>query len=327
MTSPLWKYVPAGIAHQLAPLAIHYFANRIQDPNPPQWNPLSWKGLHFPNRLGIAGGVDKNAVNILDWPRLGAGFMEIGTVTPYSQNANKGKIIDRDWDHKNLWNKMGFPNHGADEIYFNLLNERKNIRVPLFVNIGKNRTRPNEEAEVDYIYLTDRFLPVADAFVVNISSPNTSGLRDLQSDAFLKKLISSVVKIAAGKPVLVKLSPDMSSQDFENCLEICAINGASGFILTNTTVQRPSGCSFPKEGGLSGKDLSDLSKKHLKHAISFLADHRNEFLLVSVGGVLNPDDVKERLDLGADLVQSYSALVFHGPQFFRDTARLMGAHL
>lgn len=323
-SSPLWKYVPASLAHQLAPLAIHYIAGRMPN-DPPEWKSFTWKGLHFPNRLGIAGGVDKNAVNILDWPRLGAGFMEIGTVTPYSQNANKGKTMDRDWDQKNLWNKMGFPNHGSDEIYFNLLNERKKIHIPLFVNIGKNRSRPNEEAELDYIYLTDRFAPVADAFVVNISSPNTAGLRDLQSDAFLKKLITAVVKQAGGKPVLVKLSPDMSQENFENSLEICAVNGASGFVLTNTTLQRPDGCPFPKEGGLSGKDLALLSKKHLKQAISFLAGHREEFLLVSVGGVLNPDDVKERLDLGADLVQSYSALVFYGPQFFRDTAELMGA--
>lgn len=314
--------MPAGLAHQLAPLAIHYIASKMPE-NPPVWSPLDWKGLHFSNRLGIAGGVDKNASNIMDWPRLGAGFVEIGTITPYSQKANSGKILDRDWDGKNLWNKMGFPNHGADEIYFNLLNEKKNIRVPLFVNIGKNRSRPNEEAEIDYLYLTDRFLPVADAFVVNISSPNTSGLRALQSEEFLKKLTSTVVKKAGNKPVLVKLSPDMSNEDFENSLEICAVNGVSGFILTNTTLQRPPGSKFPSEGGLSGKDLAELSKKHLRKAISFLAGHRDEFLLVSVGGVLSPADVQERLEIGADLVQTYSGLVFHGPQFFRDTAALM----
>ncbi len=312
----------AGFVHQLAPLAIHYIASKMPE-TPPVWSPLDWKGLHFSNRLGIAGGVDKNASNIMDWPRLGAGFVEIGTITPYSQKANSGKILDRDWDGKNLWNKMGFPNHGADEIYFNLLNEKKNIRVPLFINIGKNRSRPNEEAEIDYLYLTDRFLPVADAFVVNVSSPNTSGLRALQGEEFLKKLTSTVVTKAGNKPVLVKLSPDMSNEDFENSLEICAVNGISGFILTNTTLYRPPGSKFPAEGGLSGKDLAELSKKHLKKAISFLAGHRDEFLLVSVGGVLSPSDVQERLEMGADLVQTYSGLVFHGPQFFRDTAALM----
>ncbi len=321
MNSPLWKYLPAGLAHRLAPLGLSFYASQMPE-EIPQWRSMSWKGLQFPNRLGIAGGLDKNASHLKTWERLGAGFIEVGTVTPYSQKSNPGKTVDRDWQQQNLWNRMGFPNHGAEEVYFNLHSEKSNLQIPVFVNIGKNRNRTNEDAEVDYIYLADRFAAVADAFVINVSSPNTPGLRSLQSPEFLGALLPKLEKIVGKKPLLVKLSPDMSQKEFEDCLEASAIGGASGFILTNTTLSRPSQSNFPTEGGLSGKSLADLSKKHLKMAVSFLADHRSEFLLVSVGGVLSARDVQERLDLGADLVQTYSALVFEGPQFFRKTAEV-----
>ncbi len=322
MNSPLWKYLPASLAHRLAPLGLSYYASRMPD-EVPKWMPLTWKGLHFPNRLGIAGGVDKNAEHLAIWQKLGVGFIEVGTVTPYSQAANPGKILDRDWNAKNLWNRMGFPNHGADEVYFNLVSGKPDLKIPVFVNIGKNRTRANSEAEVDYFYLADRFQKVADAFVINVSSPNTSGLRELQTPEFLMKLIFGVRERGGNKPVLVKLSPDMTEDQFIESIEASSQAGASGFILTNTTLSRPSDCAFPKEGGLSGQSLAELSKQHLKKAVQILGSKRSEFLLVSVGGVLSSDEVKERLKLGADLVQTYSALVFEGPEFFRKTAERM----
>lgn len=322
MNLPIWKYLPASLAHRLAPLGLSFYASKMPD-EVPQWKPFSWKGLHFPNRLGIAGGVDKNAEHLQIWQKLGVGFIEIGTVTPYSQSPNKGKIVDRDWDRKNLWNKMGFPNHGADEVYFNLHSEKRHLKIPVFVNIGKNRNRGNDEAEVDYIYLVNRFRELADAFVINVSSPNTQGLRNLQSSEFLSQLLKQLLDLKSGKPLLVKLSPDMPESDFQNVIRACADAGASGFILTNTTLSRPEGVPFPKEGGMSGKDLAELSKKHLVRAIEILGDRRKDFLLVSVGGVLSPEDVQERLNLGADLVQTYSGLVFEGPLFFRKTAERM----
>lgn len=320
----IWKYLPAGLAHSLAPLGLAYFASKMPE-NCPQWQSFDWKGLHFPNRLGIAGGLDKNADHLSAWPRLGVGFIEVGTVTPYAQSANRGKILDRDWEAQNMWNKMGFPNHGADEVYFNLRAHKENLKIPVFVNIGKNRSRPNEEAELDYLYLTDRFLPVADALVINVSSPNTTGLRDLQSETAIKSLAEKVVKLAGPKPVLVKLSPDMSEDHLRASLDACLESRISGFVLTNTTLSRPSNCLFPKEGGLSGKSLAGLSKKNLKIALSHLGSARKDLLIVSVGGVLTADDVQERIQLGADLVQVYSALIFSGPRFFRDTAERMSS--
>src|SRR6185312_874353 len=315
----LVQYLPAGLAHQLAPFVISLTANNYP-PEAPVWKPLEWKNLYFPNRLGIAGGVDKNAELLTAWPRLGTGFIEVGTVTPYSQKANRGKILDRDWKAQNLWNKMGFPNHGSDEMYFNLLKEQDSLSVPLFVNIGKNRTTANEYAHNDYLYLTERFAEMADALVINVSSPNTQGLRDLQSRQALSNLTQKVVSLAAKVPVLVKLSPDLSDTALAESLEVCATNGVSGFILTNTTLSRPPSCSFPAEGGLSGKALAPLSQKALQTAARILGADRQKYLLVSVGGVLTPQDVAERLEMGADLVQTYSALVFHGPTFFRDVA-------
>jgi dihydroorotate dehydrogenase len=316
----LWKHLPAKLAHELASLGISFYAAKMPD-DIPRWKPLTWKGLTFPNRLGIAGGVDKNAENLLDWQKLGVGFIEVGTVTPYSQKANRGKTLDRDWKQKNLWNRMGFPNHGADEVYFNIRRDRAGIRVPLFVNIGKNRDRSNEEAEVDYIYLANRFRDLADAFVVNVSSPNTQGLRNLQTPEFLSFLIGQLKPVVGDTPILIKLSPDLSEIEFSAVIGACADAGASGFILTNTTLSRPEKCPFPAEGGLSGKDLAELSKKHLVRAVQLLGQRRAQFLLVSVGGVLSAEAVQERMDLGADLVQTYSGLVFHGPGFFRDAAQ------
>jgi dihydroorotate dehydrogenase len=298
---------------------------------PPTWKPLEWRNLSFPNRLGIAGGVDKNAELLLSWPRLGSGFIEVGTVTPYSQSANPGKILARDWDHKNLWNKMGFPNHGSDEVYFNILRDRGTARatrdglarLPLFINIGRNRTTPNEYADNDYLYLTERFAELADALVINVSSPNTQGLRDLQAAEALARLTQKVVRSAAKIPVLVKLSPDLSAEALQESLKVSVQSGVSGFILTNTTLLRPTGCPFPAAGGLSGKDLAELSKKSLRTAIETLGSERQKYLIISAGGVLTPQDVAERLEIGADLVQTYSALVFHGPSFFRDVAAWM----
>ncbi len=279
--------------------------------------------MSFPNRLGLAGGVDKNAEYLELWQKLGTGFLEVGTVTPYYQKANPGKIIARDWKAENLWNRMGFPNYGSDEIYFNLVKVKPSLKIPVFVNIGKNRKRPNEEADIDYSYLTDRFLPVADAFVINVSSPNTMGLRDLQAEGFLRALTKKIVPIAGKIPVLVKLSPDMSEEIFTNSLDACLDSGVSGFILTNTTTARPEGSPFPSEGGLSGKALAELSKKHLQLAQKHLGSRRDGLLLVSVGGIMTAEDISERLNMGADLVQVYSALIFNGPTFFREVSERM----
>lgn len=312
-----WFLLPPQWAHDLGPFGLKAYA-LVQGGPTPEWKPFSWRNLHFKNPLGIAGGVDKNGENLAEWWALGAGFVEIGTVTPRAQEANPGKIMDRDLAHEALWNKMGFPSHGAQEVFFNL-QAYDEYKTPVFVNIGKNRDTDNSEAVKDYLAVMEPLRPQADAFVVNISSPNTKGLRDLQSRDALRDLLGPVVE-KAQRPTLVKLSPDMNDEALEQALLTAVEVGIDGFILTNTTMSRASGLDFPAEGGVSGRPLASLSKQTLQKSIALLGSRREGKLLVSVGGVMSSEEAFERLQIGADLVQIYSALIFSGPGFFRQAA-------
>ncbi|MFN7730141.1 MAG: quinone-dependent dihydroorotate dehydrogenase [Bdellovibrio sp.] len=295
------------------------FLSDLESPISAKWKPFTWKGVSFSNRLGIAGGVDKNADLVTCWPKLGFGFAEIGTVTPRPQNANPGTIVDRDWDAHLLWNKMGFPNDGQWDVRARLESAGPQS-IPLFLNVGKNRDTPAEKAHEDYAEVARTLSPYVDAIVLNVSSPNTQGLRSLQSKDSLGALVRTVALNSFGKPILVKFSPDEDETALAQSLDVAASEGANGFVLTNTTVQRPPNSGFPETGGLSGRFLQDLSKKSLKVAVRHFKNAVTQPLLVSAGGVLSPADVIERLDLGADLVQVYAALVFEGPTFARQTA-------
>ena len=318
-----WLWLPPQLAHDLSPLAVEFYSH-FSDGKTPVWEPFTWNGLHFKNRLGLAGGVDKNAAHMKAWQKLGCGFVELGTITPLPQKSNPGKIFDRSIEDEALWNKMGFPSHGADEAFYNLRNyltEQDQERVPLLVNIGKNRTTSNADAFNDYCELIKRFNGIADAFVVNISSPNTAGLRDLAKreslDAFLKPIMHTRAELGVTTPVLLKLSPDLQSDDLKRILDASIQNHVDGFVLTNTTLSRETRKSFPTEGGLSGKPVSALSKLALKTAIGHLGAEKKKKLIISVGGVMTAEDVFERMNLGADLVEVYTALIFSGLNFFR----------
>lgn len=318
-----WLLLPPHWAHDLGPFGLKFFALMKSQPTP-VWRSFTWNNLTFKNPLGLAGGVDKNAESLKEWWDLGVGFAEIGTVTPRPQKPNPGKIMDRDLPHRALWNKMGFPSAGAEDVYYNLrsLAERK---TPVFVNIGKNRETPNEAAVEDYLKLIERLRSQADAFVVNISSPNTKGLRDLQNKEALAKLLEPLVRSCHqnefSKPILLKLSPDLNDDSLEEALQVAVETGIDGFVLTNTTLSRPQGISFPAEGGLSGAPLKPLSCQILQKSLQILGKNRQGKLIVSAGGIMTPEDVFERLQMGADLVEIYSALIFEGPGFFQEVAR------
>ena len=295
----------------------------------PVWSPFKWRGIDFKNPVGIAGGVDKNAEFVREWMRLGAGFVEIGTVTPRAQGPNPGTIILRDWDQKTLWNKMGFPNIGATEVAANLraLHDSPH-RVPLFVNLGRNRDTPNAEAVADFIDVAERTSDYADVFVLNVSSPNTQGLRNLQTSDCLKMTVLEFKawqkKTGRSQPLVVKLSPDLDLEQSKICLDVVVNAGGDGFILTNTTTRRRDKQKWPVDGGLSGLEVSDLALQALHSTVETLGKDYDG-LIVSVGGVLSVDDIRERLKLGADLVQVYSALVFEGPLFFQKVGKEIGA--
>lgn len=324
-----WLWLPPKLAHELSPLAIDFFS-QFFDHQTPEWRPLTWRNLHFKNRLGLAGGIDKNADHLPAWQRLGCGFVEVGTITPRPQKPNPGVIFDRSIPDGALWNRMGFPSLGSDEAYYNLRNFKPDSTMPLLVNIGKNRDTPNELAADDYSFLIEKLHTVADAFVVNISSPNTKGLRDLTKkeflDSFLKPIKNTRNHFAPDKPVLIKLSPDLETDDLKRILDICLQNEIDGFVLTNTTLERTTQKSFSPEGGVSGKPVSELSKRALRTTIDHLGAEKPKKLVISVGGVMTSADVFERLTMGADLVEVYTALILSGLHFFRKVEKAAHEH-
>lgn len=317
-----WLLIPPHLAHDISPWVLKLMSWMFEDQPIPPWKSFQWRGLLFKNPLGLAGGVDKDAENVLDWWRMGCGFVEIGTVTPKPQTANPHPILARDVPRQALWNRMGFPSLGAHEVYYNLKSYGPPFRTPIFVNLGKNRTTPNENAFDDYRMCLEQFESLAQVFVLNISSPNTVGLRDLQKPEALKRLIGPLkeyINSRNGQPLLVKLSPDENQESLHSTIDTCLSLGVDGFILTNTTTSREFTPRFPKEGGVSGAPLKELSRKTLKDVLAHLGKRRNGLLIVSAGGVMTPADVFERLEDGADLVQVYTTLVFSGPLFFRKT--------
>lgn len=323
-----WLSLSPQLAHDLSPIALQIYSLFKQE-SPPTWQPFVWKNIVFKNRLGLAGGVDKNGDLLNVWPKIGCGFVEIGTVTPEAQNPNSGKILDRSSIDLALWNQMGFPSAGAEDVFYNLKTFKEGSSLPVLINIGKNRTTTNENAALDYILLLEKFYSITDAFVVNISSPNTMGLRELSKaqnlNVFLKPILSArknlQMHFGFEKPMLLKLSPDLEADDFKIIIDICLKNEIDGFVLTNTTLSRTTQKKFPLQGGVSGKPLQDLSKKALQIVCNHLGPEKEKKLLISVGGVMTAEDVFERIEMGANLVEVYTALIFQGPQFFRKVAQ------
>lgn len=316
-----WLWLPASVSHKLAGVGTEisaFLADEWETDPRCQWKPFRWNGLEFKNRLGIAGGLDKNAEQVEAWQKLGAGFLEVGTITPQPQQANPGKIIDRDSHYQALWNRMGFPSKGAHAVWNELRFAEK--RVPLFINIGKNRTTSLENAVNDYVELTEKFRALADVIVVNISSPNTPGLRALGQAQEMKRWLAPVIKSAIYTPVVIKLSPDMEEKDLTETVRTAIGEGATGFIISNTTLSRAPGLNFPTEGGVSGLPLKNKSISCLDKVLQACGNDRSSLLVVSCGGVMTAEDVFDRLNRGADLVQVYSALVFNGPGFLKEVA-------
>jgi len=325
----VWLYLPSKWIYFLSPIFLKIYSFVFSTKNTVCWHAFCWRNIDFSNPLGIAGGVDKNAFHLKDWTRLGVGFLEIGTVTPLSQKANHGKILDRSLKHLSVWNNMGFPNKGIDVVKKRLQKSvpQKSVpqkSVPLFINIGKNRSTPLSQAVEDYKKLIESFYPFASAFVINISSPNTEALRDLFDEknllAFLKSLKEFSQKLPSSPPLILKLSPD--EENHIRILKQSIEAGIDGWCICNSTKSRSVSNLFPKTGGVSGALLADKSIYILKKVKKYLVENEiQDKLLISCGGVLTAQDVRDRLKAGAHLVQVYSALVFEGPGFFKSVLR------
>ncbi len=321
-----WLLMPASWAHHIAPVALNIYG-RLKPFQTLTWSPFTWRDLEFSNRLGIAGGVDKDASQVKSWWTLGPGFLEIGTVTPLPQPGNQGKRVGRDRRNQAVWNRLGFPSRGAEHVAQQLKPLYQPRFTPIFANVGKNKNTSLEQAHTDYITCMRKLRGLVDAFVINLSSPNTPGLRDLLKPEYLTTFLSPILddnrQYTRGNhatPIFLKVSPDLTDDGLAAVLDTSLELGIDGWILTNTTQGAREGLPFPAEGGVSGRPLAATSKRLLARAVAHLGSRRQDRLIISVGGVLTPQDVFERLEMGADLVQVYAALLFSGPFFFRQVA-------
>ena len=282
-------------------------------------------GLRFPNPIGLAAGFDKDAMPYHELANFGFGFIEIGTVTPKPQGGNPKPRLFRLKKDKGIINRMGFNNQGVAAAAKRL---KKNKGVLIGGNIGKNKNTPNNQAQEDYLICFDALFDVVDYFVINVSSPNTPNLRDLQEKEPLTKLLNVLQKRnnekPLRKPILLKIAPDLSNSQLDDIIEIVADTKIDGVIATNTTLSR-SGLKSTKKltaqaGGLSGKPLTKRSTE----VISYLHTNSNAaFPIIGVGGIHTPEDVQEKLAAGASLVQLYTGFVYEGPAVVKRMNRAM----
>lgn len=285
--------------------------NRVEDPRLRQ-TVFGIGGLEVPNPVGLAAGLDKEGVAIQGFAALGFGFVEVGTVTPLAQPGNARPRLFRHPAAESLQNAMGFNNHGMEALRRNLEGSLP-LSVPLGINIGRNKATPPERTLDDYATLIRGLADLADYLVVNLSSPNTPGLRDLQNEAFVRSLLG-VARELTGRPVLVKIAPDLDPEVAADLSEAAVDAGASGIIATNTTTDYSLLPGAKDFGGLSGKVLTEKSFR------VFDAVARRLFgrtLLVSVGGIGSGTEAWRRLRAGASLVQVYTALIYQGPSLVR----------
>ena len=283
--------------------------------------PTSLLGLRFPNPVGLAAGLDKDGTHIDALLGMGFGFIEIGTVTPRPQPGNQTPRMFRLPGHQAIINRMGFNNAGVDALVRNVGRARRRGDGLLGINIGKNKDTPNESALTDYIHCLERVYPLADYVAVNISSPNTAGLRELQEEQALRRLVAELreaqERLASrhGRrvPVLVKVAPDLSDEDIDAAARVLGDLRVDGVIATNTTVSRIAVQGHRhahQTGGLSGAPLMNKSTAVLRMLRTRLPQ---DVPLVGVGGILSGADAAKKTAAGASLVQLYSGLVYRGP--------------
>jgi dihydroorotate dehydrogenase len=283
-------------------------------------------GLNFKGPFGMAAGFDKNAEMIKELGQLGFSHVEIGTVTRHAQDGNPKPRLFRLKKDLSLINRMGFNNDGADAVARRLEKLRSSgAKLPIVgVNIGKSKITELEDAVSDYEYSAEKLAPFADYLAVNVSSPNTPGLRSLQAIDQLEPILQAVIAKASGKPVLVKIAPDLADEDVVAVAALATKLALAGVIATNTTVSRSGLKTDSKSvsdmgaGGLSGPVLKDRSIEVLK---LFRANLPSQIAIVSVGGVFTSSDVVQRLELGAALVQGYTGFVYEGPLWAREINR------
>lgn len=285
----------------------------LSKPNNQQTS-IQCMGLTFPNRVGLAAGLDKNGECVKAWQSLGFGFVEVGTVTPRPQSGNPKPRLFRLPKEKAILNRFGFNNRGIDY----LLDQLRGIKrfCPIGINIGKNRDTPLEQASEDYRVCFEKAYALADYVTVNISSPNTPGLRSLQQSDSMRSIIKPIIedrkrladRYSKQVPIVVKVSPDLTPEEIAFLVDDLIDLAVDGVIATNTTIAREG-------GGLSGAPLKAQSTK----VVRLIYERAKEALpIIAVGGILTPDDAKEKFEAGAKLIQLYTGFIYEGPRLISD---------
>jgi len=277
-------------------------------------------GVEFPNPVGLAAGMDKDGLALPAWPALGFGFVEVGTVTARPQPGNPRPRIFRLPASEALVNRMGFNNAGAQALAGRLAALPRPLGVPLGISLGKSKATPLNRAVEDYVASYRALRDHGDYFAVNVSSPNTPGLRDLQDREYLDALLAALV---GNQPILVKIAPDLAEPAIAEVLDVCLARGAAGVIATNTTVRRDAvapedAAASAEAGGLSGRPLASRARE----VVAFV--HREtggRLPIIGVGGITGIDEAARMLDAGASLVQLYPGFIYHGPALVRAVAR------
>ncbi|GAB4061178.1 quinone-dependent dihydroorotate dehydrogenase [Catellatospora paridis] len=301
----------AGISRQPAVLSLLKRRYAVQ-------RPVDVFGVRFPNAVGLAAGMDKNGVALKAWPALGFGFVEVGTVTALAQPGNDRPRLFRLPDSRAIINRMGFNNEGAHALARRLA-ALGPLGVPLGISLGKSKVTPLEEAVADYRASYDALKSYGDYFAVNVSSPNTPGLRSLQDRDQLDAILAA---LTGERPILVKIAPDLTDHAVAELLEVCLARGVAGLIATNTTLGRDGvapadQATAAQAGGLSGAPLTERAHK----VVSFVHSETNGRLpIIGVGGLMTADDAARMFDAGASLVQLYTGFIYHGPALVRAAA-------
>jgi dihydroorotate dehydrogenase len=321
---PLLFSLDAEAAHHLA-IAVLRTASHVDvalralEVFQPRPKPEVLFGIRFPNPIGLAAGLDKNGVAIPAWAALGFGFIEIGTVTAKSQAGNPKARIFRFPERQALVNRLGFNNDGADVIAERMHKLRESGRwpaVPVGINIGKSKATPLGEAADDYLYSFRLLSEFADYIALNVSSPNTPGLRELQEPAALSQLLRAIgdENRKNPKPVLVKIAPDLSSNELDELMATCEENEIGGIIATNTTLDHSSIPSArDQEGGLSGAPLREKSTAVVRTIAA-----RSTIPVVASGGISDAESAREKFAAGARLLQIYTGYIYRGPSLLRE---------
>ena len=324
LVRPLLFSLSAEAAHNLAIRNLGVASNwpgalrHLERFQPPP-RPTMVFGLTFPNPVGLAAGFDKNAFAIPAWAALGFGFVEVGTVTAKAQPGNPRPRIFRYPEQQALINRLGFNNEGADVIAGRLRSLRRSGRwpsIPVGINLGKSKVTPLEQATDDYLYSFRLLAPLADYVVLNVSSPNTPGLRSLQEHDALEQLLRAIrhANETTQKPVLLKIAPDLSLAEMEQIVSASEQHGIAGIIATNTTVDHSAiPESRDETGGLSGRPLREKSTEFVRAIRA-----RSSLPIIASGGVCDAGSAREKLEAGAQLLQVYTGYVYRGPGLLRE---------